>query len=94
MQPTRAQVEAYYCGFPQRIGEKILFIKRDPRLAEYVARLTALGVYVLHALTTSARRTSRATAAPRSAARYGSRSSQTHTEAQIDRLIAEIAMLV
>lgn len=76
MQPSRAQVEAYYFGFPQRIGEKILFIKRDQRLAEYAARLTALGVYVLHALTTSAWRTSRVTAALRPVARCGSRCSR------------------
>jgi uridine phosphorylase len=40
MQPSRAQVEAYYFGAPQRIGEKILFIKRDRRLTEYATHLT------------------------------------------------------
>jgi uridine phosphorylase len=39
MSPSRAQVEAYFYGSPQRIGEKILFIKRDLRLAEYAAHL-------------------------------------------------------
>ena len=29
MQPSRDQTEAYFFGSPQRIGEKILFIKRE-----------------------------------------------------------------
>jgi uridine phosphorylase len=42
MQLSRAQVEAYFFGSPHRIGEKILFVKRDQRLAEYAAHLTDL----------------------------------------------------
>ncbi len=42
MQPSRTQVEAYFFGSPQCIGEKILFVKRDRRLAEYAAHLTDL----------------------------------------------------
>jgi uridine phosphorylase len=45
MQPSRSQVEAYFFGSPRRIGEKILFIKREGRLAEYATHLTDLEVY-------------------------------------------------
>ena len=45
MQLSRAQVEAYFFGSPHRIGEKILFIKRDQRLAEYATQLTALETF-------------------------------------------------
>ncbi len=40
MPPSRSQVEAYFFASPRRIGAKILFIKRDERLAEYAAHLT------------------------------------------------------
>jgi uridine phosphorylase len=40
MQPSRAQVQAYFFGSPRQVGEKILFIKRDQRLMEYAAYLT------------------------------------------------------
>jgi uridine phosphorylase len=45
MQPSRSQVEAYFFGAPQRIGEKILFIKREDRLAEYAAHLTDVEMF-------------------------------------------------
>jgi len=45
MQPSRAQVEAYYFGSPRRIAEKVLFIKRDLRLAEYAEYLTDLETF-------------------------------------------------
>ena len=53
MQPSRPQVEAYFFGSPQRIGEKILFIKRDQRLADYAAYLTDLEMFgnVWHGMT-------------------------------------------
>jgi len=40
MNVSRQQVETYYFGNPKFIGEKILFIKRDKRLAEYKQSLT------------------------------------------------------
>jgi uridine phosphorylase len=39
MQPSRSQMEAYFFGSPHRIGEKILFVKREGRLWEYAAHL-------------------------------------------------------
>jgi uridine phosphorylase len=39
MQPSRSQIEVYFFGSPQRIGEKILFVKREGRLGEYAAYL-------------------------------------------------------
>ena len=45
MRPSRAQIEAYFFGAPQRIGDKILFIKREGRLAEYAAYLTGLETF-------------------------------------------------
>lgn len=38
--PPRSQVEQYFFGSPQCISEKILFIKREARLADYRAHLT------------------------------------------------------
>jgi purine-nucleoside phosphorylase len=40
MNVSRNQVEAYYFGNPKSIGKKILFIKRENRLAEYKQHLT------------------------------------------------------
>ena len=45
MPPSRSQVEAYFFGSPRGIGEKILFIKRDGRLAEYAAHLADLETF-------------------------------------------------
>jgi len=40
MNASRSQVEAYFYGNPKFIGAKILFIKREKRLAEYKQYLT------------------------------------------------------
>ena len=45
MQPSRSQVEAYFFGSPQRIGEKILFVKREGRLGEYAAHLAEVETF-------------------------------------------------
>jgi purine-nucleoside phosphorylase len=45
IQPSRSQVEAYFFGSPQRIGKKILFIKREERLSEYAAYLTDVEMF-------------------------------------------------
>ncbi len=40
MDVSRTQVEAYFFGNPKSIGKKILFVKREARLAEYKQHLT------------------------------------------------------
>jgi purine-nucleoside phosphorylase len=40
MEVSRIQVEAYFYGNPKSMGKRILFIKREQRLAEYEAYLT------------------------------------------------------
>jgi uridine phosphorylase len=45
MQPSRSQIEAYFFGSPHRIGEKILFIKREGRLAEYAVYLADVAMF-------------------------------------------------
>jgi purine-nucleoside phosphorylase len=40
MDVSRNQVEAYFFGNPKSVGKKILFVKREKRLAEYKQHLT------------------------------------------------------
>jgi len=52
---SRNQVEAYFFGNPKSIGKKILFVKREKRLAEYKQYLTGLHEFgnVWHGITGS-----------------------------------------
>ncbi len=53
MNISKRQVENYYFGNPESIANKMLFIKRDARLAEYKQRLTQIHEFgnVWHGLT-------------------------------------------
>ena len=55
MNVSRSQVEAYFFGSPEFIGAKVLFIKREKRLAEYKQYLTDVHEFgnVWHGITGS-----------------------------------------